>query len=187
MTAWSPSGRPATTTGFEVVADLAEELPEAQDGGKKYVFKLRKGIKFANGSELTVTDVVASFQRIFKVGGPTAGTLYNGIVGADKCLATPATCTLEGGVVADEAAGTVTINLVAPDGEFLQKIAIPHAAILPAEAPLKDVGTDADPRHRPLHDRQLRSEQPAQDGAQSALQGMEQGGAAGRLSGRDPL
>ena len=59
-------------TGFDVVADLAESLPEPQDGGRKYVFKLRKGIKFADGSDLTTEDVVASFQRIFKVIGPTA-------------------------------------------------------------------------------------------------------------------
>ena len=54
---------------------------------------------------------------------PTAGSFYNGIVGADACLKTPATCTLDGGVVADEAAGTVTINLVAPDAEFFDKLA----------------------------------------------------------------
>ena len=55
---------------------------------------------------------MASFQRIFKVKSPTSGGFYAGIVGADKCLETPATCTLEGGVSADDAAGTVTINLV---------------------------------------------------------------------------
>lgn len=128
-------------TGFDVVADLAETLPEPEDGGKKYTFLLREGIKFANGQPLTTADVVASFQRIFKISGPTAGTFYGGIVGADKCLAEPATCTLEGGVVADEATRTITINLVAPDGEFLQKIAVPHAAILPADTPTTDQGT----------------------------------------------
>lgn len=132
-------------TGFDVVADLAEELPEPQDGGRKYVFKLRDGIKFADGSDVTTEDVVASFQRIFKISGPTAGTFYNGIVGADKCLAEPANCTLDGGVVADPDVGTITFNLTQPDGEFLQKIAIPHAAILPAETELKDYGTEPIP------------------------------------------
>ena len=57
--------------------------------GKTYVFKIRKGIKFSNGQELGVKDVVASLQRIFKVSSPTAGGFYSVIVGADKCLADP--------------------------------------------------------------------------------------------------
>lgn len=128
-----------------IVPDLAEALPAPQNGGKTYVFKLRPGIKFANGKDLTTDDVVTSFQRIFKVSSPTSGTFYNGIVGADACLAKPETCTLEGGVVADKANGTVTINLVAPDAEFFYKIAVPHASILPAETPMKDIGTDPIP------------------------------------------
>ena len=126
--------------GTVLVPNLAEALPEAQDDGKTYVFKLRSGLKFADGSDLGVEDVVASFQRVFKVSGPTSGTFYNGIVGADACIATPATCTLEGGVVADAAAGTVTFHLVQSDPEFFYKIAVPHASILPSETPAADVG-----------------------------------------------
>ncbi len=131
----------AGSDGFTIVPDLAEALPKPTNDGKTYVFKLRKGIKFSNGQEVTVKDVVASFQRIFKISGPTSGTFYNGIVGADACLKTAATCTLEGGVVGDEAAGTVTINLVAPDAEIFDKLAVPHAVILPADTPAKDMGS----------------------------------------------
>lgn len=128
-------------SGFDVVPDLAESLPEPTNDGKTYVFHLRHGVKFANGQEVTPEDVRASFQRIFKVSGPTSGTFYNGIVGADACIASPADCTLDGGVEIDDDTWTVTINLTEPDGEFLQKIAIPHAAILPADTPAKDMGT----------------------------------------------
>ena len=90
---------------------------------------------------MTVDDVVASYRRIFKISGPTSGTFYNGIVGADACIKTPESCTLDGGVIADAAAGTVTIHLVAPDPEFMFKISVPHASILPADTPAKDMGT----------------------------------------------
>ncbi|MCZ3388941.1 MAG: ABC transporter substrate-binding protein [Actinomycetia bacterium] len=134
---------------FTVVPDLAEKIPQATRGGKTYVFTMRKGIKFSDGTPVTTDDVVASFQRIFKVSSPTAGSFYNGIVGADACLNTPATCTLAGGVVGDKAAGTVTINLTAPDPEFLYKLSVPHASILPASAPSKDAGTTPIPTTGP--------------------------------------
>src|ERR1700675_1865311 len=126
---------------FTVVPDLAENLPTPTNGGKTWVFKLRTGIKFSNGAPVTVNDVVASFQRIFKVKSPTSGTFYAGIVGAKACLAKPATCTLKGGVVGDAKTNTVTINLTAPDSEFKYRLAVPHASIVPAGSPPSDAGT----------------------------------------------
>jgi peptide/nickel transport system substrate-binding protein len=87
--------------------------------------------------------VVASFERIFKVSSPTAGSFYNGIVGADACLKTPATCSLKEGVVADDKARTVTFHLTQADAEFFDKLSVPHASILPADTPAKDLGTQA--------------------------------------------
>jgi peptide/nickel transport system substrate-binding protein len=127
--------------GFKVVPNLAEEIPAATGDGKTYVFKIRKGIKFSDGREVTVKDVVASFQRLFKVSSPTSGGFYSVIAGADKCIAEPVSCTLDGGVVGDEAAGTVTINLTRVDPEFMFKLAVPHAAVLPADAPASDAGS----------------------------------------------
>ncbi len=126
---------------FQVVPDLAQNVPTPTNGGKRWVFRLRKGIKFSNGKTVTPNDVAASFRRIFKVKSPTSGTFYAGIVGAAACLKKPATCTLKGGVAANNSAGTVTINLVAPDAEFKYRLAVPHAAVLPANAPSKDSGT----------------------------------------------
>ena len=132
-------GTGATT--FNVVPDLAEALPAVSNGGKTFTFKLRKGIKFSDGKPVTVADVKASFERIFKVSSPTAGSFYNGIVGADVCLKTPATCKLDKGVVVDAATNTVVINIIAPDDAILSKLAVPHAVINPASAPSKDAGT----------------------------------------------
>jgi len=124
----------------QVVPDLAERMPDISSDGLSYRFKLRQGIKFSNGKELSVEDVLASFRRIFKVFGPTSGSFYNDIVGAEQCLAEPATCTLEGGVVVDADSNSVTINLMQPDAEFLYKLAVPHAVIVLADTPSHDMG-----------------------------------------------
>jgi peptide/nickel transport system substrate-binding protein len=126
---------------FTVVPDIAQSVPTPTNGGKRWVFKIRKGIKFSNGKTVKPTDVAASYRRIFKVKSPTSGTFYAGIVGAKACLTRPAGCTLKGGVIANDKAGTVTINLVAPDPEFKYRVSVPHASILPANAPPKDSGT----------------------------------------------
>ena len=129
----------AGVAGLTIVPDLAEVLPAPQDGGKTYTFKLRLGISFSDGTPLTVEDVAATFRRIFTVSSPTAGTFFNGIVGADACLKTPKDCALPG-VVADAKAHTVTFHLIQPDPEFFDKLAVQHALIVPKSAPAKDVG-----------------------------------------------
>jgi len=139
------------SAAFDVVPDLAQSLPTPTNGGKTWVFTLRKGIKFSNGQPVTVKDVVASFQRIFKVKSPTSGSFYAGIIGAKACLAKPATCTLKGGVSANPKANTVTINLISADPEFKYKLAVPHASIVPASSPPSDAGTKPIPTTGPYY------------------------------------
>ncbi|HVC24775.1 MAG TPA: ABC transporter substrate-binding protein [Acidimicrobiales bacterium] len=129
------------SASFNVVPDLATAMPKVTNGGKTYTFTLRKGVKFSNGRTVTVADVVASFQRLFKVSNPNAGSWYNVIVGGNACLKTPAACTLKGGVVADAAKNTVTFHLTSPDAEFLDQLAVPFGSIVPAGTPGKDQGT----------------------------------------------
>ena len=125
---------------FDVVPDLATSLPKITNGGKTYTFTLRKGIKFSNGQTVTVNDVKATFIRLFKVSNPNSGSWYNAITGGDACVATPATCTLSG-LVVNAATNTVTFNLAKVDPEFIDQLAVPFAAILPAGTPTKDEGS----------------------------------------------
>jgi peptide/nickel transport system substrate-binding protein len=132
--------RASGTEGTKLVPDLASAIPKPQNGGKTFVFHIRKGIKFSDGKELKPSDVKYTFERLFKIGqSPNAGTWYNVIVGGDACVKTPATCDLSKGVIADDAAGTVTFHLTKGDPEFFDKLAVPFAFILPTGTPNKEV------------------------------------------------
>jgi peptide/nickel transport system substrate-binding protein len=48
----------------DMVCDLCTEMPKSTDDGKTYTFKIRHGVKFADGSTLTARDVAASWNKI---------------------------------------------------------------------------------------------------------------------------
>jgi peptide/nickel transport system substrate-binding protein len=130
--------RASGTEGTKLVPDLAESVPKPTGGGKTWTFTLRKGIKFSNGHTLNGNDVKATFERLFKIGdSPNAGTWYNVIQGADACIKTPKTCDLSKGIVVN--GNKVTFHLTTGDPEFLDKLAVPFAFILPAGTPNSNV------------------------------------------------
>jgi len=145
LLAWKQVSGPE---GNDLVPDLAEAIPEPTDGGKTYVFTLRKGIRYSTGAEVKASDVTYTLERLFKAAGP-AGGFYANVVGADVCAEKPKTCDLSKGVIADDAAGTVTFKLTAPDPDLLQKLAMPFGFVVPAGTPNKDIGTDPLPATGP--------------------------------------
>ncbi len=125
----------------DLVPDLAEAMPDVRDAGTTYVFTLRHGVRFSNGTDVTVADVAATFRRLFKVGSPNAQAWFGDIVGAAACLKTPATCTLAGGVETDAAQNTITLHTTRANGDFLSQIALGFTGIMPADTPATDLGT----------------------------------------------
>jgi peptide/nickel transport system substrate-binding protein len=53
---------PSSTTDFK--CDLCTEIPAPTDNGLTYTFKIRRGVKFHDGSPLTAQDVAASWNKI---------------------------------------------------------------------------------------------------------------------------
>ena len=54
---------PASPTDF--VCDTCEGgVPKGEDGGKSFTFKIRKDVKFHDGTPMTAHDIVATFQKI---------------------------------------------------------------------------------------------------------------------------
>ncbi len=137
--------RAGGTDGDTLVPDLATSLPQPTDNGRTYTFQLHDGIRFSNGKTLRPSDVRATFERMFRAydvddTGHRMTTArpdyYVEIVGAPACKAHPKTCDLSRGIVTDDAAGTVTFHLSAPDPDFLYRLALPFAFILPRGTPV---------------------------------------------------
>jgi len=130
--------------GNTLVPDLATRLPQSADG-RTYAFQLRGGIRYSDGRTVKPADVRATFERLFRVSAlDVSGTrvtsprldFYEGILGGKQCKARPKACDLSRGIVTNDADRTVTFRLVAPDREFLYKLAVPFGHILPAGTPV---------------------------------------------------
>jgi peptide/nickel transport system substrate-binding protein len=127
--------------GTKIVPDLATSIPVPTNGGKTYVFNIRRGIKFSNGQVMKPSDFVTTFERQFTVPGPTS--FYSDFVGASKCSTKG--CDLSQGVVADDTNYTLTINLTAPDAELMDQLALPFAFVVPGSTSLKLTGNNVPP------------------------------------------
>ena len=125
--------------GLELAPDLATSIPTASPDGTTYVFQLRRGISFSNGVLLQPSDVLWSVERTIVA----SKTLYGngntfGLLLDQKALAdcTAVHCDLSKEVVVDNATGSVTFHLTAPDPLFLYSLV--GAYVVPAGTPFKE-------------------------------------------------
>src|SRR2546426_7786607 len=114
---------PTDTTGTRIIGDLAESWTVSKDG-LTYTFKIRRGVKFHDGSALTAKDVKASYDKILK---PPAGVkslrkeAYESIASVDAPDAT-----------------TFVVKLKYPEPSILLNLASPWNWIYKADLLAKD-------------------------------------------------
>ncbi len=114
---------PTDKTGTKPVGDLAESWTISKDG-LVYTFKLRQGVKFHDGSDMTSKDVKASYDKILS---PPEGT---------KSLRAKAYSTVKSVEAPD--ANTVRFTLKYPESSFLLNLASPWNWIYKADIIAKD-------------------------------------------------
>lgn len=141
--------RRADPNGSRVAADLAERLPSSTAGATRYMFQLRSGVRFSNGAPVRPADVRFTIERLFRMRSP-GRTLYTDIVGGTRCARTPEECDLSEGILVDDAHRTVTFRLAAPDPDFLNKLALPFAYVVPSGSPLPRATAPTEAPPRPL-------------------------------------
>ncbi len=108
-------------TTYEISPCVAESWSISEDG-KEYTFKIKEGIKFSDGTDLSVDDVVFSLQRGMEM--PLAVPSFARVVGVEKV---------------DEA--NVKVILDGPYPEFLFAMALPTAGIL-SETAYNELGAE---------------------------------------------
>jgi ABC-type transport system substrate-binding protein len=119
---------PGTT---ELRPGLAESY-EISDDGLTYTFKLRPGVRFHNGREMTAEDVVYSLNRVTNPETQSPGAGFFGMIeGFDAQMAGEAQG-LSGVTAVDPQ--TVQIRLSRPDATFLHVMALNFASVVPPEA-----------------------------------------------------
>ncbi len=131
----------------ELQPDMAEAMPKITNGGKTYTFKIRTGVKFSNGREVTADDYKYSWERMLdpKTQGPmTGGTFWGGVTGAQDFFAGTATH-VSGIKVVDP--HTLEVDLDTPNQSFLNIVAMPFAYVVPKEAV---AAAGADWPHKPV-------------------------------------
>jgi peptide/nickel transport system substrate-binding protein len=143
----------------EFIPQLATEWTVSDDG-TTYTFTIRQGVKFHEGGDLTPSDVAYTFQRGLLQGGTASpqwllaepffgvgmddvsllvdpeGGLYDdreALSAADPAKLTAACEQVQSAIVADDAAGTVTMTLKQAWGPFLATIANNWGSIMDKE------------------------------------------------------
>ncbi|GAB6875793.1 ABC transporter substrate-binding protein [Thermaerobacter litoralis] len=104
---------------------------EVRDGGRRYVFWLRPGLRFHNGRPLTAADVVYSLTRLVDPRAPAPRAwVLEGVEGVAE-FRSGQTPTIAG--IRALGPERVEIRLTAPRPSFLYRLATPGGAILDAE------------------------------------------------------
>lgn len=128
----------AGPAGTELRPDIAEAMPEISDGGRTLTFRVREGVMFGPPANRQVepSDVKYTFDRLAHL--PTQGSSFFTVIDGFQEVLDAGKGSVRG-IVADDAARTVTFRLTRPDATFLYSLALPFSFAVPKGTPAKDL------------------------------------------------
>ncbi len=122
-------------TSFDADLQIRPALAESwtfADGGRQVTFQLRPNLTFSDGSPLRPSDVARSWLRVVdpKRPSPLASLAFD-IAGAEAYMRGTSTDPASVGLHADDAAGTLTVDLTRPATDFVNIVAGPEFGVVP--------------------------------------------------------
>jgi peptide/nickel transport system substrate-binding protein len=135
--------------GATLVPYLAKSMPTVSADGRNFKFTLRDGLKYSNGTAVKASDFRYTIERDFKMDSPGVGffTDIKGVSG-DNGFATTKKGHISG-IIPDDSAGTIEIQLDQPRGDFLYILATEFAHLVPTGTPASDQSTKPIPATGP--------------------------------------
>jgi serine/threonine-protein kinase len=122
--------------GARLVPEVAAAMPAVSRDGRTYSFRIRPGFRFSPPSNEVVTaeSFKSSIERALspRLGDNPGFTMISDVVGADAFHAGKAQHV--SGIVAD--GDTLRIRLVAPAGDFAERLSMPYFAAVPIGTPI---------------------------------------------------
>jgi peptide/nickel transport system substrate-binding protein len=122
--------------GARLVPYLASTLPRISHDRRTYSLTLRDRLKYSNGKRVKASDFKHAVERDFRLDSVGAAFFRN-IRGADAFAKNPEGHHI-GGIVVDDATGSIVIHLKKPQADFSNVLASEFAAPVPADAPAAD-------------------------------------------------
>ena len=121
--------------GTELIPGLAKDLPQIDQGGKRFTLFLRPGLQYSDGTPVKASDFRNAVERLFRINS-VGSTFFTGIVGAEEFAKTK-----KGGIPGietDDRSGKIVINLTEPSGTFSYVLGLTYGALLPPDTPNED-------------------------------------------------
>jgi len=123
------------TAGTKLIPGLVKDLPQIDQGGRRYTLFLRPGMQYSDGTPVKASDFRFAVERLFRINS-VGSTFFTGIVGAEEFAKTK-----KGGIPGietDDRSGRIVIHLTQPSGTFSYVLGLTYAALLPPDTPNED-------------------------------------------------
>jgi peptide/nickel transport system substrate-binding protein len=136
-------------SGTQLIPGLAEDLPELSGDRRTYTLKLKKGLRYSDGTPIRAGDFELAIKRVLNMSSPAA-PFYENIAGAREYERRGEAGADIAGIETDDRTRTINIQLEQPYAAFDQLLALTVATPVPRDTPFENRTTHPPPATGPF-------------------------------------